>query len=338
MRTLTTFALAATLAFCSCAQEPETFTNPLTEASVPDPTVFDGEDGYYYLYYTGGFESPLFRSKDLVNWENSGICPFSEETRKQLGEIAAEHNSDNFFYAPTVKKMGDNFVMYISLTWKAMVALRSSGPTGPFEFDGEPYVLIDNSITGLEITNEDSCVATDLDGTNYLMWGSHGNLTRTTLSSDGLRLADGATFDHVAGNPREPRRVYEGLYAYWHDGFWYLFAAKGDYTSDLDPYEVVVGRCETLGGRFLDKKGRPMDKGFATRILVPDNCDTYLGGGHTGEIFKDKAGRYYIFYQRQLADVIHYRPLFLQQIFWAEDGWPYFKNGFTQLKDINPEI
>ena len=219
-----------------------------------------------------------------------------------------------------------------------MVVLRSLCPYGHYEFVGDPHALLDSTITGLDITFEDSCVARDLDGTLYLMWGSWGKMYRTTLNNDGMSLTQDATFTHIAGDPSEPRKLFEGLYAYRNKGYWYLFAAKGDYTSSVDPYEVVVGRCDTLGGVFVDKDGNRMDEGYASLILQPNATNIYLGGAHTGEIFVDKTGKTFIFYQRQLTGVQHYRPLFLQEIMWGDDGWPYFKDGVTQINGIKPII
>ena len=170
------------------------------------------------------------------------------------------------------------------------------------------------------------------------MFGSHGRLYRTKLNDDGLDLYD-YKFDHVAGCKLWPRNVYEGLYAKYHNGYWYLFAAKGNYTSATDPYKVTVGRSKTLDGVFKNKYGLRMDWGFGSVILEPNTTMSYLGGGHTGEIFTDSNGQDYIFYQRQRADEIHFRPLFLQRIYWDRvTGWPYFYDGVTQINELKPVL
>ena len=316
------------------------FTNPILNENVGDPTVWENENNYY-LFYTGNFNSTIYNSTDMINWSDTGICPFTNETQSQLRDLARQYDSDPVIYAPTVVRNGDYWLMYISITWKCLTVLKSSTPVGPFEFaNGVPYVLVDEKISGLPITFEDSCVAYDHNEKQwYLMFGSHGNLTRTTLQNNGLYLTNGAKFDHVAGLPKlNPRKIYEGLYAYYRNGYWYLFAAKGNYTSATDPYEVVVGRSKKLGGVFKNKWGLPMKWGFATNILKPDSVNNYLGGGHTGEIFEDKKGNTYIFYQRQRANELHYRPLFLQRIYWDKKGWPYFKDGVTQMIDDAPIV
>lgn len=314
------------------------FRNPVLDQNVADPTIWK-VDNTFHLFYTGNFTDPIYTSNDMINWTNTGKCPFNEDTINQLKDLASRYNSDPVIYAPTVVKNGNYYLMYISITWKCLCVLYSTSPLGPFRFPRNyPTVLVDKEISGLDITFEDSCVAQDLDGQWYLMFGSHGNLTRTKLSKNGLSLYD-KKFDHVAGCPKLfPRWIYEGLYAYYRNGYWYLFAAKGNYTSATDPYEVVVGRCKTLGGVFRNKLGLRMDWGFASTILKPDSTKVYLGGAHTGEIFTDDAGNDYIYYQRQRANEMHFRPLFLQRIFWDKNGWPYFKDGVTQMEDIIPVL
>jgi arabinan endo-1,5-alpha-L-arabinosidase len=321
-------------------EELNTFQNPVLNENVGDPTVWKDNDTFY-LFYTGNFNSTIYNSKDMLNWTDMKICPFTNDTIEQLKSIANTYNSDPVIYAPTVIKNGDNWLMYLSITWKCMVVLKATSPIGPFKFaNGLPYILVDEEISGLPITFEDSCVAYDHNEKQwYLMFGSHGNLTRTTLQNNGLYLTNNAKFDHVAGIPKcNPRKIYEGLYAYYKDNWWYLFAASGDYTSATNPYRVVVGRSKKLSGTFKNKWGLPMKWGFANTILNPDSTDIYLGGGHTGEIFEDNEGNTYIYYQRQRANEKHFRPLFLQRIYWDKKGWPYFKNNETQITEIKPKI
>ena len=46
------------------------YRNPVIDYSLPDPTIIEGGDGYYYLYATEDIRNlPIHRSKDLINWE-----------------------------------------------------------------------------------------------------------------------------------------------------------------------------------------------------------------------------------------------------------------------------
>lgn len=49
------------------------YNNPVIPISVPDPTVLRAGDGYFYLYGTEDIRNlPIYRSKDLVTWEQRG--------------------------------------------------------------------------------------------------------------------------------------------------------------------------------------------------------------------------------------------------------------------------
>lgn len=63
-----------------------TYTNPIiSDKSVPDPTVIRANDGYFYLYatQTSTYWMPIYRSKDLVNWEYQKTA-FTQATKPSL--------------------------------------------------------------------------------------------------------------------------------------------------------------------------------------------------------------------------------------------------------------
>ena len=46
------------------------YRNPVIDYSLPDPTIIEGGDGYYYLYATEDIRNtPIHRSRNLVDWE-----------------------------------------------------------------------------------------------------------------------------------------------------------------------------------------------------------------------------------------------------------------------------
>ena len=92
------------------AGEPsKTYKNPVVNYSLPDPTVIEAEDGYFYLYATEDIRNlPIHRSKDLVNWESVGTA-FTTETRPTF-----EPNGN--LWAPDINKIGDKYVLYYSMS------------------------------------------------------------------------------------------------------------------------------------------------------------------------------------------------------------------------------
>lgn len=124
---------------------------------------------------------------------------------------------------------------------------------------------------------------------------------------------------------KDRERVFEGAYLYRRDGWWYLFASSGYYSNHS--YSIRVGRARRLTDDFTDRSGRKMKEAFAEKILSSNEGDRFFGPGHNGEIFTSKSGRTYMLYHchDELGKPSNHRMLFLQEIFWHEDGWPFFK-------------
>lgn len=65
-------------------QPKNVYRNPVINYSLPDPSVIEGGDGYFYLYATEDIRNlPIHRSKNLVDWEYVGTA-FTDRTRPDL--------------------------------------------------------------------------------------------------------------------------------------------------------------------------------------------------------------------------------------------------------------
>ena len=122
-------------------------------------------------------------------------------------------------------------------------------------------------------------------------------------------------------------KVFEGSYLHKHGKYWYLFVSSGNFGDHT--YKLKVGRAKKLTDDFVDREGKPMKEGFATTILHSDEGDDFYGPGHCGEIFKAKDENEYIFYHCHVAGSRRpgSRPLFVSQIKWDAEGWPYVEGG-----------
>lgn len=91
-------------------QQPKNvYRNPVIDYSLPDPSVIEGDDGYYYLYATEDIRNlPIHRSKNLVDWEYVGTA-FTDRTRPDF-----EPNGG--LWAPDINKIGDKYVLYYSMS------------------------------------------------------------------------------------------------------------------------------------------------------------------------------------------------------------------------------
>lgn len=320
---------AFALAICSCGTSVS-FQNPVWPENRPDPTaIFNVEDGYYYCYATG-WNSPFIRSKDLCNWENTDIRPFTEETVSQLKGLGES------CWAPQFAKIGDTYMLYLTIRSSCpdsrIVATASKSLLGPYEFKG---VVTDGLVTGIKDTIDPFVFTDEATGKVWLVFGSVGRIHQVELNAEGTALAEGSQYRHIAGedvdNDSSRLSVFEGSYVYHHDGWWYLFCSAGRY-NDYS-YAIVTGRSREVEGPYLTRDGKPMTEGNGTVVLSTSPYDHFYGPGHDGEIFTGKGGRTYMIYHVHVGDFRNDkdkgyipRPMNLQRVYWDKDGWPYMKN------------
>ena len=306
------------------------FTNPVWRVNTADPTCWQA-GGDYYLTSTS---RALLKSPDLIHWRKvrgDFLAP---------GERARVKRAWRGIWAPDVVRIGNVWNLYVSY-WNgaentAIAVYTSDRPEGPFT---NCVIVTDGRVTGICDTIDPEVVKDPETGKVWMFFGSVGKVHRVELTADGRALAPGTKYVHVAGlhadDPKahpHRRRVFEGTYLYRRKGWWYLFASSGEYNHGT--YAIVVGRARRLTDDFTDRAGRLMKEGFAEKILSSRPGDRFYGPGHNGEIFTAPSGRTYMVYHchdREIApykpDGYNPRPLFLQEIFWDAEGWPYFETG-----------
>ena len=327
------------------AEETKFFSNPIFAHDWADPDVWQGDDGNYYTFSTAGAKysgglGKFLCSEDMVRWDTIPDYVWTLETLAQLKKYG-----DNI-WAPQVVKIKDQWLMYVScytsesksaiavLTLDSETFPTGDGAHGPWSFHS---VLTQSSVSKINDTIDPFVVEDPETGKVWMFFGGVDKVYRVELASDGLSLAEeNPTYTHVAGlkysEDHSREKVFEASSLYYHDGYWYLFVSAGLY-SDYS-YSLKVGRSETLTGDFVDKNGNSLKDGIATKILSTTKSSTdFWGPGHNGGIFKDIEGRTYMYYHCHAKDVpvtvAGYTPraLMLQQMFWGENGWPYFKGG-----------
>lgn len=315
-----------------CAQE---CYNPVYNKDWPDPTIWKAEDGTFRSLSTGLYK--LLQSKDLINWYNTEYPPITKETRNTLLSLGKN------IWAPDIISINGKRLLYI-VTHNSLADCRISvlveNKKNQFDFYG---VITDSKVNGIRDTSDPEVVVAE-DSTVWLFFGAIGRIHRVKLSDDGLSIAPNSTYDVVAGRTPEEcnyrSKVYEGTYLYKHDEYWYLFASSGQYNTYN--YRIICGRSKSLEGDFLDKNGVSLKEGLAPPILYSDSTDFFFGPGHNGEIIEDNLGRTFMFYHCHTVDMPAKgstyipRPMFLQEILWDTDGWPYFESPKPTLRTTSP--
>ena len=307
------------VALCGFLFWLEVSANPVWKGSFPDPTVWRTPDGTYLATSTS---LTILESSDFFHWRDTGRRLFSNV---ELRRIRSEWK---MVWAPDSFRLGDEYLMYVALvnsaTNSAIAVYSSKSAYGPFA-DGR--IITRSRDTGIKDTIDPEVVRDPKSGQLWLFFGSTGRMHRVRLSPDGRSLAPGAAFEHVAGvdssTVKERTKVFEGAYLKWRKGWWYLFASRGWYRDHT--YAIVVGRARTLDGTFLDREGRRMKDGFATTVLESGKDDEFFGPGHNGEIVTINGRDYLPYHCHVRGDTPAARPLFIRELFWDADGWPYMK-------------
>lgn len=222
-----TFLLLSAISIfsASCSQYKQ-FTNPVINQNWPDPTaILNPEDGCYYSIATG-VNRTFIRSSNLCEWENTDIHPFDKETVKKMKELGPD------VWAPQFAQINGKYLIYITLRSSAedsrIAVLSSVTVTGPYKFEN---VITDSRFTGIKDTIDPFAFVDDQTGKVWLVFGSIGGIHQVELTKDGLSLAEGAAYKHIAGQDIDKDNsrltVFEGSYVYKRDGWWYLFASAG---------------------------------------------------------------------------------------------------------------
>lgn len=294
----------------------KTYTNPVVAKSLPDPTVIRAKDGYFYLYATEGLHyNPIYKSKNLVDWEFAGSA-FTKETRPDFepgGKV----------WAPDINYIKGKYVMYYSMSvwggeWTCGIGVATAEkPEGPFIDRGMMFrsneIGVQNSIDPFYIEE---------NGKKYLFWGSFRGIYFAELNTDGMSVRNGLEKQQIAGT------AFEGTYIHKKGKYYYLFASVGTCCEGIkSTYKLVVGRSESLFGPYVDKSGKSMmDNGYE---IVIDKNERFVGNGHNSEIVKDRTGKNWMFYHGVDVQNPRGRVLLLDKINWDREGWPYIENNGT---------
>lgn len=298
------------------------YQNPVVNYSLPDPSVIQGADGYYYLYATEDIRNiPIHRSKNLVDWEFVGTA-FSEKTRPSFEPKGG-------LWAPDINRIGDKYVLYYSMSrwggeWTCGIGVATADtPLGPFRDHGMMFrsneIGIQNCIDPFYIED---------NGKKYLFWGSFRGIYGAELSDDGLSLKTGCEKKQIAGT------AYEGTYICKRGDYYYLYASTGTCCEGLkSTYQTVVGRSKSVWGPYVDKQGRSMMENHH-ELLIRGN-KRFVGTGHNSELVTDDAGQDWILYHGVDTANPHGRVLLLDKVEW-EDGWPVVQSSSPSISASRP--
>ena len=301
---------------------PTTYNNPVSNLILPDPSVIRDSDGTFYLYASDESVKglPIVKSKDLVNWSQSGQV-FSGAARPRL-----DGSSDGNLWAPEIARIGNKYVLYYSYTpkdfsgkeWQwGIGAATADRPTGPWTDKGKIFL---GGEIGVQCSI-DPCFYAE-NGKNYLIWGSYFGIWAIELSADGLSVKDGAEKVHLAG---KDGYGLEGAMIYKKDGKYYLFVSEGG-TGYNDHYKLGCARADQLLGPYLNKAGKDVKTAPVDFFLSAGNG--FISPGHCSQILTDDKGQDWVLYHAYVQNEQDKgRRLMLSNLSWT-GGWPSVAGGF----------
>ena len=300
----------------------QTYSNPVISKSLPDPTIIKAKNGYFYLYATEDIRNtPIHKSKDLVNWEFVGTA-FTDKTRPTFEPKGG-------LWAPEINYINDKYVLHYSMSvwggeWTCGIGVATADkPEGPFTDHGKLFrsneIDVQNSIDQFYIEE---------GGKKYLFWGSFRGIYAIELTDDALSLKPGAMKQQIAGTYFEATNIHK------RNGFYYMFASIGSCCAGLEStYTTVVGRSKNLFGPYLNKSGQSMlDNKY--ELVIQKNAK-FLGTGHNSKIVQDSKEQDWMLYHAISVANPKGRVLMLDQIKWKDD-WPYVQGNTPSLKAEKP--
>ena len=322
----------------------ETFRNPVIPHNCPDPTVIDdrARTGWFYAYSTmsnkaecsgdptarGSVVMPIYRSKDLVNWEFVGDgFPDGLPTWRKGARL----------WAPDINYVDGHYVLYYAMgVWGDLVASASGvavsdSPTGPFQDKG---LLVDYGTIGVMNSIDPNLFV--YHKKKYLIWGSLGKgsgVWGIRLSKDGLSLKKGAKPMQLGADNME------GSYMVRRGKWCYLFTSRGSCCEGArSTYHVLVARSSKPLGKFVGREGESLlDHDYPNVILSGTADSLFVGTGHNAQIITDDAGQDWMLYHAFWRENGYKgRVMNLDRIVWSDDGWPAFSGGHPSAEQQKP--
>lgn len=286
------------------------YTNPIIKGFHPDPSIcFDGEN---YFLVTSSFEYfpclPVFKSKDLVNWEQIGAVI---ENGEYL-DLKGIKNSMGLF-APTIRfHKGHYFVVCTNVSQGNFVCHT----TDPEKGWSKPYWIdcprgIDPSLTFLE----DKCFY------QLSVMGELNEIIQFEIDPfSGKVLTDAETISHGCGG-----RDAEAPHIFEKDGWFYLTLAEG---GTREGHMVTILRSETIGGPYLPCPANP--------VLTNRNIKSQLQSVGHADFFADKNGNWWAV-ALSTRPIKHFtllgRETILLPVEW-QNGWPVVNGNGTAIVSI----
>lgn len=269
-----------------------------------DPSVIKAGNTYFAVGTSSEWAPhfPIFRSKDLKNWKQTGY----------VFDKAPEWTSGSF-WAPEYYKIKDTYYIYYTARRKtdntSYIGVASSKYPDKAFTDRGPLVTFGREAIDAFIYND--------NGQLYITFKAYGldkrpiELLASKLSPDGLKL-EGEPFTLLKD---DKGLGMEGQSILKRGEYYYIFYSGGNCCGLKCSYNVAVARSSKFAGPYEYYSGNPILSendswkcmGHGTFVKNSDNKDVYLHHAYNKKstVFTGREG-------------------LLSELDWA-GGWPSFK-------------
>lgn len=311
-KTLSIFVVLFLFTFCGMAQG---YRNPIIPGFHPDPSICRAGEDYYIVnssfeYFPG---VPIFHSRDLVNWEQTGHVLTRESQLKikggnMWGGIYAptiRYNDGTYYMITTNTSDRGNFLVYTdnpSGEWSDPVWIKQGGidPSLYFE-DGHCYM----------VSNPDGAI-----------WLCEINPKTGEMLTESKRLWAG-----TGG------RFPEGPHIYKRDGWYYLMISEGGTEYG---HKVTIARSRNIEGPYESNPANPI----LTHINQNAQNNPIQGVGHADMVQAHDGSWWLVCLGFRTQNGQHHvlgRETFLAPVSWDKEGWPVVNVDGTiniDMKDV----
>ena len=250
--------------------------NPILSGFYPDPSICEA-NGYYYLVcssfsYVPGL--PIFKSKNLVSWEQIGNIIDRPEQLDFSGQGVSRG-----LFAPTIRYHEGKFYCICTQVDKIgnffVTADNPEGPwSNPIPIEGaegiDPSLFFDDDGTAWYIGTRPAPEGPKYEG-NWEIWIQRIDLEQGKLLGESKGIWRGALRNCVWP---------EGPHIYKINGMYYLIHAEGGTGAN---HAVCVARCETIDGEWAGKPANPIlthrHLGSTAGIINVGHADLVLADG-----------------------------------------------------------
>lgn len=311
-KTLSIFVVLFLFTFCGMAQG---YKNPIIPGFHPDPSICRAGEDYYIVnssfeYFPG---VPIFHSRDLVNWKQTGHVLTRESQLKikggnMWGGIYAptiRYNDGTYYMITTNTSDRGNFLVYTdnpSGEWSDPVWIKQGGidPSLYFE-DGHCYM----------VSNPDGAI-----------WLCEINPKTGEMLTESKRLWAG-----TGG------RFPEGPHIYKRDGWYYLMISEGGTEYG---HKVTIARSRNIEGPYESNPANPI----LTHINQNAQNNPIQGVGHADMVQAHDGSWWLVCLGFRTQNGQHHvlgRETFLAPVSWDKEGWPVVNVDGTiniDMKDV----